>query len=250
MAGSLFLALRKPWPAGPVLRVHLTRGLVSLPMAILFFWGLARVPMAQAIALSFVAPLLSLYLAAALLGERIERRAMIASALGFAGVVLIFQGQAEADLGADALAGSAAILCSAGFYAYNIILMRRQALLAGPVEVAFFISGIMAAGFALAAPVLGTAPPPDQWPAIVAAALLAFGSLMLLSWAYARAQAQHLAPVEYTSFIWAALLGFLMFDEALQPFTAAGAALIVVGCIISAGRRAPPDPDVEAGVHA
>jgi S-adenosylmethionine uptake transporter len=130
MAGGLFLALRKPWPAGPAFRVHLTRGLISLPMAMLFFWGLARVPMAQAIALSFVAPLLSLYLAAVLLGERIERQAIIASALGFGGVLMIFQGQAEADLGPEALAGSAAILCSAGFYAYNIILMRRQALLA------------------------------------------------------------------------------------------------------------------------
>ena len=250
MAGGLFLALRKPWPAGPALRVHLTRGLISLPMAMLFFWGLARVPMAQAIALSFVAPLLSLYLAAVLLGERIERQAIIASVLGFGGVLMIFQGQAEADLGPEALAGSAAILCSAGFYAYNIILMRRQALLAGPVEVAFFISGIMAAGFALAAPVLAKPPSADLWPAIVAAAVLAFGSLMLLSWAYARAQAQHLAPVEYTSFIWAAMLGYLMFGEPLQPFTAAGAALIVVGCIIAARRRAPPDPDVEAGVHA
>jgi S-adenosylmethionine uptake transporter len=108
----------------------------------------------------------------------------------------------------------------------------------------------MAAGFALAAPVLAKPPSADLWPAIVAAAVLAFGSLMLLSWAYARAQAQHLAPVEYTSFIWAAMLGYLMFGEPLQPFTAAGAALIVVGCIIAARRRAPPDPDVEAGVHA
>jgi S-adenosylmethionine uptake transporter len=250
MAGTLFLCLRKAWPPRPVLRVHLTRGLISVPMAILFFWGLARVPMAQAIALSFVAPLLSLYLAAVLLGERIERRAILASLLGFGGVLFIFAGQAEAELGPDALAGSLAILCSAGFYAYNIILMRRQALLAGPVEVAFFISTIMAVGFGLAAPVLAEVPAAEHLPAIVAAAVLAFGSLMLLSWAYARAEAQHLAPVEYTSFIWAAMLGFLIFGEQVRPFTIAGAVLIVIGCIIAAGRRAPPDPDVDAGVHA
>ena len=250
IAGTLFLALRKSWPARAALRVHLTRGLISLPMALLFFWGLARVPMAQAIALSFVAPLISLYLAAVLLGEKIERRALVASLLGFAGVVLIFAGQAEADLGPDALAGSIAILCSAGFYAYNIILMRRQALLAGPVEVAFFISTIMALGFALAAPVLAELPEVEHLPAIVGAAVLAFGSLMLLSWAYARAEAQHLAPVEYTSFIWAAILGFLIFGEQVQPLTVAGAVLIVVGCIIAAGRRVQPDPDVDAGVHA
>src|SRR3546814_2138638 len=47
-----------------------------------------------------------------------------------------------------------------------------------------------------ALPILPTAP---QMPALVGAAFLAFISLMLLSWAYARAEAQHLAPVEYTA---------------------------------------------------
>lgn len=250
LAGGLFFGLRRPWPGPAAMRVHLTRGAVSVPMAILFFWGLARVPMAQAIALTFVAPLMALFLAAVLLGERIERRAIIASLLGFAGVLLVFAGQARMDLGREATVGSAAILLSAACYAYNIILMRRQALLAGPVEVAFFISGFMAISFALAAPLLAVVPAAEHWPAIVAAALLAFGSLMLLSWAYARAEAQHLAPVEYTSFLWAAVLGFLVFGEAVGPFTVAGAGLIVVGCILAARRRPAPDPDAQAGVHA
>lgn len=240
LAGAVFAMLRKAWPARDALRVHITRGLISIPMAGLFFWGLARVPMAQAIALSFISPLLSLYLAAVLLGERIERRAVVASVLGFSGVLMIFAGQAHANLGADALAGSVAILCSAGFYAYNIILMRRQALLAGPVEVAFFISTIMALGFATASPVLAKLPGLDEVPAIVGAACLAFGSLLLLSWAYARAEAQHLAPVEYTSFVWAALFGFLFFGESVQPWSVAGAALIVAACIVAA--RAGPQP--------
>lgn len=246
IAGTLFLAMRRPWPARPALRVHLTRGLISIPMALLFFWGLARVPMAQAIALSFISPLISLYLAAALLGEKIERRALVASLLGFGGILLIFLGQAEADLGPDALAGSIAILCSAGFYAYNIVLMRRQALLAGPVEVAFFISTIMALGFATAAPVLAQLPTLSELPAIVGAACLAIGSLLLLSWAYARAEAQHLAPVEYTSFIWAAILGFLFFGESVQPWTVAGAVVIVAGCIVAARARAQPGAALEA----
>jgi S-adenosylmethionine uptake transporter len=250
LAGGMFLMLRRPWPQRDALKVHLARGLISVPMAILFFWGLARVPMAQAIALTFVAPLIALYLAAVLLKERIERTAVVASLLGFAGVILIFAAQSRMELGPEATLGSIAILVSAGCYAYNIILMRRQALLAGPVEIAFFISTIMAVSFALAAPVLAVVPAAEHWPAIIGAALLAFGSLMLLSWAYARAEAQHLAPVEYTSFVWAALLGFLVFGERVRPLTVAGAALIVVGCVIAARRRPPPDPDVDAGVHA
>jgi S-adenosylmethionine uptake transporter len=232
------------------MRVHLTRGLIGVPMALSFFWGLARVPMAQAIALAFVAPLIALYLAAILLGEKIERRSLLASLLGFAGVLVIFWGQREAELGPDAFRGSLSILCSAALYGYNIILMRRQALLARPTEVAFFTSGIMAGSFLLAAPFLADLPPPEHGAEIVGAALLAFSSLLLLSWAYARAEAQHLAPVEYTSFVWAALLGWLIFAEPVQPFTLAGAAMIVVACLIAATRRAPPDPDVDSGVHA
>ena len=250
VAAVFFFGLGNRWPGKPAMRVHLTRGLLGVPMALTFFWGLARVPLAQAIALAFVAPLIALYLAAALLEEKIERRALFASLLGFAGVLVIFWGQREAELGPDAFRGSIAILVSAGLYAYNIILMRRQALLAKPTEIAFFTSGIMGGSFLLAAPFLAQAPPAGQVPAIVAAAMLAFASLLLLSWAYARAEAQHLAPVEYTSFLWAAILGFLFFAEPVQPFTLVGAAMIVGACLAAATRRPPPGPDVEAGVHA
>ena len=250
IGAAFFFGARSRWPAAPAMRVHLTRGLLGVPMAVLFFWGLARVPMAQAIALAFVAPMIALYLAALVLKETIEPRAILASLLGFAGVLVIFAGQAEAELGPDAFRGSIAILGSAALYGYNIILMRRQALLARPTEVAFFTSGIMAGSFLLAAPFLAVPPPASELPAIVGAALLAFASLLLLSWAYARAEAQHLAPVEYTSFVWAALLGFLIFREPVQPFTLAGAAMIIVACLVAATRRPPPDPDVEAGVHA
>ncbi|MGQ0558944.1 MAG: DMT family transporter [Sphingosinicella sp.] len=250
IAGAFYFGRGMRWPGRAAMRVHLTRGLLGVPMALFFFWGLARVPMAQAIALAFVAPLIALYLAVILLNEKIERRAILASLLGFAGVLVIFGGQAEAELGPEAFWGSLAILASAGLYAWNIILMRRQAQLALPVEVAFFTSGIMALSFLLAAPFLAALPPPELLPAIVGAALLAFLSLLLLSWAYARAEAQHLAPVEYSSFVWAALLGWLIFAEPVQPWTLAGAAMIVIACLIAATRRPPPDADVEAGVHA
>lgn len=250
LAAIFFFGARSHWPGRAALRIHLVRGGIGVPMALAFFWGLARVPMAQAIALAFAAPLIALYLAALLLGEKIERRAILASLLGFAGVLVIFAGQAEADLGPDALRGSISILASAGLYAYNIVLMRRQALLARPTEVAFFTSGIMACGFLLAAPWLAEPPPAAELPAIGGAAILAFLSLLLLSWAYARSEAQHLAPVEYTSFLWAAILGFLVFGERVQPWTLAGAAMIVIACLIAATRRPPPDPDVDSGVHA
>lgn len=249
IAAAFFLGTRNRWPGKATMRIHITRGLVATVMAVLFFWGLGRVPMAQAIALAFIAPLIALFLAAILLGEKIERRAIFASLLGLAGVVVIFAGQARAELGPEALAGSLAILLSACLYAYNIILMRQQAQVAGPIEVAFFMSGITALTLALAAPMLGEFPAAEHWPLILLGSLLAFGSLVLLAWAYARAQAQHLAPVEYTSFIWAALLGWFIFAEPVGLFTLAGAALIVIACLIAASRRAAdPVSQAETGV--
>lgn len=246
IGGAVFFWRRTPWPARHVMDLHLRRGILSAAMAMLFFWGLARVPLAQGVALAFIAPLIALYLAALLLKERIEPNAIAASVLGFAGVVVILGGQAQAGLGPEAFAGAIAILVSAVLYAYNIILMRRQALVAAPVEVAFFMSLIMTACFALGAPFLAFVPDAEHVPALAGAALLAFVSLMLLSWAYARAEAQHLAPVEYTAFIWAALFGFLIFGEAVRPLTLIGAAMIVGACLIAAGRRPVPVADIEA----
>ena len=217
-------------------------------MALLFFWGLARVPLAQGVALAFVAPIIALFLAAALLGEAIGRGAIIASLLGFAGVVVILLGQDQAALGPEAFQGAVAILISAVLYAYNIVLMRQQALLAGPVEIAFFQNLIVVAIFACAAPFLAVPPPAEAWPALAGAAALAFASLLLLSWAYARAEAQILAPVEYTAFIWAAALGWLVFAEPLGWFTLAGAAMIVAACLIAARGRRARVADVEAAL--
>jgi S-adenosylmethionine uptake transporter len=79
-----------------------------------------------------------------------------------------------------------------------------------------------------------------QLPAILASAALALVSLMLLSWAYARAQAQSLVSVEYTGFGWGALYGWLVFGEAVGPWLLAGTLLIVAGCILAA--RSPRGP--------
>lgn len=248
IGGAVFFARRSPWPGPEAARVHMVRGILSAGMALLFFWGLARVPLAQGVALSFVAPLIALYLAAWLLKERIERQVILASLLGFAGVLVILSGQARAELGPEAFEGALAILASAALYAYNIILMRRQALVAGPVEIAFFMSLIMSACFLLAAPALAVAPTTSQLPGLIGAACLAFVSLLLLSWAYARAEAQHLAPVEYTAFIWAAFFGFLVFAEPVRPLTLLGATMIVIACIAAVRRRPVSIAEMEAAL--
>ncbi|MCL6683929.1 DMT family transporter [Sphingomonas alba] len=246
MTGALFASSKPRRPDRRTMRIHATRGLLGSVMAATFFWGLARVPMAQAIALAFIAPLMALYLAAAILKEHVGPRLIGASIVAFAGVLIIVWGQARADLGHEALLGSIAILCSAGCYAVNIILMRQQSLAAPPVEASFFQSLFMFIGMIAAVPVLGIEPPPvDKLPLIILAAFLATTSLLLLSWAYARAQASYLATTEYTSFLWAALFGWIIFNETVSPFTVAGAAMIIGGCLLAARTPEEADPSME-----
>jgi len=246
LAAIPFLATRNPWPRGTALRLHLLRGTMMVPMAILFFWGLARVPMAQAVALTFIAPLIALVLAALILKEPIGGRTVGGSIAAFAGVVIIFIGQAQADLGPAALLGSFAILGSALIYAFNIIVMRRQAQHAGPVEIAFFQNLVIGAVLLVSAPLIGAPVPAGHWFELFAAAMLAIGSLMLLGWGYARAGAAYLSTTEYTSFLWAMLLGWLRFGERVSPFTLLGASLIVAGCLVAARTRKVEHPALEA----
>jgi S-adenosylmethionine uptake transporter len=247
LSAALYLPGRKAWPGKLALRLHVSRGLLSTVMGLLFFWGIGRVPLAQAIALAFIAPLIALYLAAVWLGETVDRRTVAASVVAFAGVLVIFLGQARADLGYEAVLGSVAVLVSAVCYAVNIILMRRQSLAAGPLEIAFFQNLTVGAALLAALPFVGAAPPPaEQWPPLLLAALLSTTSMLLLSWAYARAEASYLATTEYTAFLWAALFGWLFFAEPVSPFTLAGALLIVAGCILAARKPQQASPALEA----
>ena len=229
-------------PGARALKVHALRSAVVAAMALLFFWGLVRMPMAEAIALSFIAPLIALYLAAVLLARKIQPKAIVASLLGLAGVAVI----AAARLGSDGRCGATGLgHCRRARLGGALCLEPRAPAPAGAAREP-------AGNRAVPEPVRRPDPEPGR---AVAAAVArspqrwryrpgrrAGGSaLLLLSWGYARAEAQVLLPIEYTGFIWAALFGWLMFAEAVTWATLAGVALIVVGSWIAA--RKPTQTD-------
>jgi S-adenosylmethionine uptake transporter len=248
ISGALYLPRRQPWPTRATLRIHVVKGMVVTVMAVLFFWGIGRVPLAQAIALTFIAPLIALLLAAVVLKEEIGPRSIVGSVLAFGGVIVIVVGQARATIGSDVLLGSAAIIGSALCYAVNIVMMRQQSLAAKPLEINFFQSLTVMALWVAAMPIIGS----PAWPAgqvgwVGAASLMSTAGTLLFAWAYARGEASYLAVTEYSAFIWASALGWLVFREAVSTFTLAGAALIVGGCLIAARRKAVlPEIDVAA----
>jgi S-adenosylmethionine uptake transporter len=235
LALPAWLLTRRAPPSAAAFKVHLQRSVVVAAMAPLFFWGLVRLPIAEAIAISFIAPLIALYFASIMLGERIRPAAIFASLLGLAGVLVIGAGRlGEGEFTRDSALGMASILTSAVFYAVNLVLQRKQALLAGPIEIALFQNLLVALIFTLPLPWLFEVPDLAALQLICLAAVLALVALLLLSWGYARAEAQVLVPIEYTGFVWAALFGWTFFGETVGLATIAGAVLIVIGCLIAA----------------
>lgn len=228
-------------PRGSLLRLHALRGALQMAMAVCFFWGVVRTPLAEGIALSFIAPLVALYLAAVQLGEKIRREAILASVFGLGGVVVIGAARiGESQRSPDAAWGVAAILLSALFYAWNLVLQRKQAQLAGPLEVALYQNLFITLYMAPLAPLLWHTPGSAGLADIAVAAVLASAALMLLAWAYARAEAQVLVPIEYTAFVWSALMGWWWFAEAVTGPTLVGLALILLGVWL--GTRNSPEP--------
>lgn len=243
VSGLLYFASRPKWPDRPTMQIHAWRSVFVAGMALSFFWALARLPMAEAIALAFVAPLMALYMAAIFLGEKIGPRSIAASLLGLAGVIVIVAGKlGGSDYSDEALWAVGAVFLSAIFYAYNLILARRQAKMAEPMEIAFFQNFFVAAILALGAPWFLDVPDASHAPHILGAAILATTSLLLLSWAYARAETQILATTEYTGFLWAMFFGWYFYDEAVTLPTLAGALLIVAACLIVARKVPHKDP--------
>jgi drug/metabolite transporter (DMT)-like permease len=246
LMAPLFVARRTPWPGRAALKLHAARATVAGASVVLFFWGLARVPMAQGVALTFLAPLIALFLAVAILGEKLRRAAIGGSTVASLGVLAIAMGQVQAGASIQQVLGSLAVFVASILYAGSLILLRRQAQIADPIEVALFTSLVLSLLLLAGAPWFAGLPPVAQVPEIVATAVLGSFSAILLAWAYRHAEAQVLAPVEYTAFIWSALFGYLVFGERVAIWTVAGALLIILGCLVAIRGKAPAIPPTEA----
>ena len=245
-SSALYLPRRRNWPARKTLLIHLCRGIDVTIMAGLFFWGIARVPLAQALALTFIAPLIAMMLAPLFLKERLNARLIGGAVAAFAGVLVIVVGQARADVRPDVLLGIAAIIGSAICYSGNILMMRWQALAAGPLEINFFQAIVVLLMWLAAILLIGL----PEWPGgqlgwVVVASVLSTAGGMLFAWAYARGEASYLAVTEYSGFIWASICGWVAFNERVSLYTVAGALLIVGGCLIGARGKINQPPEMD-----
>src|SRR4029453_13456693 len=118
---------------------------------------------------------------------------------------------------------------------------------AGPLEIGFFQNITIATLMVASLPFLGGVDwPRDHLVEIFAAAIMSLAGVLLFAFAYARGEASYLAVTEYSGFLWAALLGWLVFAEPVSTYTLLGASMIVAGCIFAARDKPRPEPEMEA----
>ncbi|MDQ0472753.1 S-adenosylmethionine uptake transporter [Labrys wisconsinensis] len=233
-----FLALGGATPGWPAVRRNLWRAVVVLCTATCFFVAIARLPLAEAIALTFMAPLLMALLGRLILKEPVAPRAMVALAVGLVGVIVIARGQESGASHAFDPIGLVAALACAFFYALSMVLMRQQSAKDSTMTIVVLSN---AWAMLLALPVMAV-----QWQPLTRAHLMVFviaGLLgtcghLCLAWAYSRAHAGKLGILEYSAFLWAVTFGFLFFSEIPTLWTIAGAVMIMIACLFGATGKA------------
>jgi len=217
--------------------LHLIRGLLISAMALAFYWSLTQLTLAEAITLSFIAPLLVPPMASLFLGEQMLPRFLAAGALGFAGVLVTIQGAPSFD--GDRLLALGAVLFAAVAYAGSSVLLRARAAADGSTIVT--LMGALIPMLVLSPAAIG-APVPDLvtlgW--FVLLGLIGNIGMQFLSRAYARIEAQILAVMEFTALPWAALFGWLFFAEPVRVQVLIGAAIILAACLWATREPAAP----------
>jgi len=241
---AMWWAAGRPAITRQILPLHILRGSIIAVSAFSFFWSLTRLTLAEAVTFSFMAPLMVPPLASLMLKERMQPGNLAAAALGFAGVLVAVGFSTEA-LTPRRLEGIGSVLVAAATYAVATVLMRARAAKDGPAIVSLLgaaVPTLVLAPFVLFGLPAGLRLPRDLpdvgW--FVLAGLCGALALQLFARAYAQLEAQQLAPFEYTALAWAALLGWVIFQEPVYPRTWAGAALIIAACLWQA-RRLPAD---------
>lgn len=236
-SGSLFaVALwawhRSPMPARSEWRWHGLRVLLLLASLVGYFHSLTLLPLAQAVAMSYLSPLFTSLLAIVALGERPSRWIWAALALCTAGVGIALWPELQAGGTNPRLEGLAAAALAALSFSGCMVLARRQAQRDSLWTIMLLQNLLPALLLSLPAAWGWKSPDAADLPVLLLIGALATVGLLSVTWAFSHLEASRVAPLEYTSFLWAAALGFLLFGEVPSLHTAGSAVLIVGGCLL------------------
>ena len=211
---------RACWPNKPLLQ--LVRGGLMLGSSFFFVFAIRHMPLADALTLVFVAPLVVTALSPFLLGERVDGKRWLAVAVGFSGAVIIIRP------GFGIMQSSAFLALGAGCtYAFYLIATRKLAGSAPPLVTLTYtalLGGVILAAFM---PAVWVAPGLADLGRMVLMGLVSAGGHLLLIMAFDRAPASVLAPFFYSQIVMATVFGFFVFGDFPDGLTWLGIAVIV-----------------------
>ncbi len=245
---ELYAAVHTKRPFG-----HVGRGLFGVGGMFCNFASLARLPLVDATAFSFTAPLITVVFAALFLKERVRFYRWTAVIVGFLGVLVMLWPQFDASHFSGTASKVVAIgtlfaITAALFNAGAVIQTRRLTDTEATPSIVFYFSLICSLGGLVTLPFGWIWPEPLELAALIATGVLGGLAHILLTESYRHAPQSVVAPFGYTSMVWALVLGYLMFGEMPVPLVfvgagvVAGAGLFVLFRERQLGLKRPPEP--------
>lgn len=222
------LAALVPKPAG----YQLLRGLILMLATFCFFTGLKFMPIADAMAIFYVQPLLVVVLSALLLGEHLDAPRILAVMVGFLGTLVVIRpGFAEVDVSVVFPLGAG--LC----FALYVILTRKLAGEAKAITTTFQTAAIGAIIVSCMMPFVWVQPSAAQWGLMVLMAAFGVGGHYLVTKAYDYAEASLLAPFAYLEILMSIFAGWLFFSDLPDRFTVLGVAILIASALYISWRE-------------
>ena len=234
----IFLRLRAEWLiTGPLSRrtlgLHGMRGVVHGLAVILWFYAMARIPIAQVTALGFTAPIFTTIGAALFLGETLHVRRIGAVLIGFGGALVILRpGFIAVDIGALAQ------LTAAPLFAVSFLLTKKLTRTESPASIVAYLSIFVTLVLLPPALLVWRTPTWEELFWLFMTAVLATLGHYTLTRAFRAAEITVTQPVAFLQLVWATLLGFYAFGEAPDIWTWIGGGIIVSSATYIAYREA------------
>jgi drug/metabolite transporter (DMT)-like permease len=230
-----FLIRRHPADVLRINRVGLVlfRGVQLLAGTTCFFTAIRYIPLADAVAIGFVAPLFVVALSVPLLGERVGPRRWMAVLIGLGGTfVIIRPGFAEVHWAYGLVILLALIFAS--FVITTRILTRTEQT----IPMLFYTALVGTAGASLILPFVWQTPSLEQWGLMALMGALGGTSHLLLIHAYRVATASLLAPFQYAQIVFATFYGWLVFNDFPDRWMIAGTTILVASGLYVLHREA------------
>ena len=223
--GQLATALKTKHPA-----THIVRGLVGTSAMALWFTALGYLPLPDATAISYAAPLVTVAFAAVLLQEKVRVYRWSAVAVGFVGVLVVLfphLGDGLDPAAEGTRIGAIFALISAVFMALATIFIRKMTATETTAAIVVYFSITATVISLLTLPFGWVWPSPGQAALLVLIGLMGGVGQILLTSSYRFAEASVIAPFDYSTMIWTILIGIVFFDEVPTLYVIAGAAIVI-----------------------